>query len=190
MPFNFVSMEIPEVINVEPRVFGDSRGFFMESYKNSEFQSNGIFGPFVQDNHSHSIRGTLRGLHYQKHPMAQGKLVQVINGEIFDVAVDIRKGSPTYGRSVGLKLSSENHQMLFVPVGFAHGFLVLSEEADVVYKVSGGEYAPELEGGIIWNDPDIGIQWPLENPVLSEKDRVLPLLQYADHNFGYEGDLK
>ena len=187
MPFEFKKMEIPEVVLIEPRVFGDSRGFFMEAYKQSDFAENGIPDQVVQDNHSHSSKGTLRGLHYQMDPGAQGKLVNVIRGEIFDVAVDIRRSSPTYGKWVGISLSSENHRMLFVPVGFAHGFLVLSEEADVVYKVLGGEYAPELERGIIWNDPGLGIEWPLEHPTLSERDCALPILAEAEHNFVYQG---
>ena len=172
---------------VEPRVFPDQRGFIMETYKRSDFEANGIPDQFVQDNYSHSIKGTLRGLHYQKLPRAQGKRVLVIQGEIFDVAVDIRNGSPIYGHWVGEALSSTNHQMLWIPVGFAHGFCVLSQEADVVYKVTGGEYAPDLERGIIWNDQEIGICWPVATPFLSEKDAILPPLKEADHNFVYEG---
>ncbi|MGH8546449.1 MAG: dTDP-4-dehydrorhamnose 3,5-epimerase, partial [Gammaproteobacteria bacterium] len=174
------------VILVKPKVFGDHRGFFMETYKRSEFEANGISGLFVQDNYSHSVRGTLRGLHYQKHPKAQAKLVSVVRGEIYDVAVDIRQGAPTYGRWVGLLLSSENHQMLYVPVGFAHGFWVLSEQADVVYKVTGAEYAPELERGISWNDPKINVRWPFQSPLLSERDKNQPVLSYCDNNFVYE----
>ena len=187
MPFQFQRLELPEVVLVEPRVFQDQRGFFMETYKRSDFRANSIPAWFVQDNYSHSVKGSLRGLHYQKRPQAQGKLMMVIQGEIFDVAVDIRRDSPTYGRWVGEVLSSTNHRMLWVPVGFAHGFYVLSDEADVVYKVTGGEYAPDLERGIIWNDPEIGIRWPVENPFLSQKDADLPRLKEADHNFVYEG---
>ena len=185
MPFQFQSLEIPEVILIEPRAFEDKRGLFMEAYKLSEFEDGGIPEIFVQDNYSHSIRRVLRGLHYQKHPKAQGKLVGVIRGEIFDVAVDLRLGSPTYGRWVGIKLTAKDHRMLYIPVGFAHGFCVLSEEADVVYKAT-ADYAPELEGGIFWNDPEVGICWPLEDPILSEKDARLPFLKKADHNFVYE----
>lgn len=186
MPFTYKRLDIPEVILVEPKVFPDERGFFMETYKYSEFEANGIPQRFVQDNFSHSVRGVLRGLHYQKAPAAQGKLVMAVRGEIFDVAVDIRKGSPTYGRWVGVRLSSENRRMLWVPEGFAHGFVVLSEEADVMYKVT-SEYAPELDRGIRWNDPEIGIDWPVKNPILSPKDNAQPFLAEADNNFVYEG---
>jgi len=141
---------------------------------------------FVQDNHSHSTRGTLRGLHFQKEPQAQGKLVIVVQGEVFDVAVDIRKGSPTYAQWVGQVLSTENGCMMYVPPGFAHGFCVLSAEADVVYKVT-AEYAPELDRGIVWNDPDIGIRWQIAEPLLSPKDAALPRLRNADNNFIYNG---
>jgi len=186
MPFTYKRLDIPEVILVEPKVFPDERGFFMETYKYSEFAANGIPQRFVQDNFSHSVRGVLRGLHYQKVPAVQGKLVMVVRGEIFDVAVDIRKGSPTYGRWVGVRLSSENRRMLWVPEGFAHGFVVLSEEADVMYKVT-SEYAPELDRGIRWNDPEIGIDWPVKNPILSPKDNTQPFLAEADNNFVYGG---
>jgi len=186
MPFRFQRLKIPEVLLIEAQTFEDQRGFFLETYKRSVFTAHGISNPFVQDNYSYSVKGVLRGLHYQKHPKAQGKLVEVIQGEIFDVAVDLRRGSPTYGRWIGVMLSDKNHQMLYVPVGFAHGFCVLSDEADVVYKVT-AEYAPEFERGIIWNDPEIGIQWPIENPLLSAKDARLPFLRDADNNFVYEG---
>ena len=155
----------------------------METYKRSEFAANGIPDLFVQDNHSHSMEGTLRGLHYQKLPQAQGKLVMAVQGEIFDVAVDIRQGSTHYGHWVGEVLSATNHRMLWVPVGFAHGFCVLSNEANVAYKVTGGEYTPDSERGVIWNDPDIGICWPLGTPLISERDAMLPPLKEADHNF-------
>ena len=136
----------------------------------------------MQDNLSRSRQGFLRGLHYQKHPKAQGKLLTVLRGEIFDVAADIRKGSPTYGQWVGLTLSADNFRMLYIPVGFAHGFCVLSDEAVLSYKAT-EEYAPDLERGIVWNDPDIGIHWPVANPVLSAKDAQLPQLREADNNF-------
>ena len=188
MPFEFVKTEIPDIILVKPRVFTDCRGFFMETYKKSDFKLAGIDTDFVQDNHSKSIKGVLRGLHYQKEPFAQGKLVRCIRGKIFDVAVDIRKGSPTFGKWVGYELSEENRLMLWIPKGFAHGFLTLSEEAEVVYKVSGGEYNPDYDAGIRWDDPDIGIDWPVESVeevLLSEKDRNLPFLKDADINFVY-----
>lgn len=186
MPFRFEKLEIPEVILVEPKAFEDHRGYFVETYKRSDFEVNGIPELFVQDNHSHSVHGVLRGLHYQMHPKAQGKLVSVIQGAIFDAAVDMRKGSPTYGRWVGVTLSAKDHRMLYVPAGFAHGFCVVSTEADVVYKVT-EEYAPELDRGICWNDPEAGVRWPIEQPILSPKDAQLPLLRVADNNFAYGG---
>ena len=182
MPFTFKKLEIPEVILVTPKSFPDERGFFLESFKESEFASNGIKTIFVQDNFSHSVKGVLRGLHYQKNPEAQAKLVIVLRGEIFDVAVDIRKDSSTYGKWVGEILSENNHNSLYIPEGFAHGFCVLSEEADVLYKVS-QEYSPEDEKGITWNDPKINIIWPIDNPLLHEKDSKLPILKNADNNF-------
>lgn len=184
MPFTFKRLNIPEVILVEAKSFSDDRGFFMENFKQSEFSSNGINTQFVQDNFSHSIRGVLRGLHYQKNPMAQAKLVSAINGEIFDVAVDIRKGSPTFGKWVGEILSNKNHRLLYVPEGFAHGFCVLSENADVLYKVN-NEFSPENEKGIVWNDPDIDIVWPIDKPILNEKDQNSSSLRDADNNFEY-----
>jgi dTDP-4-dehydrorhamnose 3,5-epimerase len=182
MPFQFHRLEVPGVILVEARKLGDSRGFFAETYKLSEFAAHGIARPFVQDNLSHSACGVLRGLHYQKAPKAQGKLVSVLRGRIFDVAVDIRRASPTYGQWVGKELSDEDCQMLYIPAGFAHGFCVLSAEADVVYKVT-EEYARELDRGVLWSDPEIGIRWPLSEPILSARDAGLPLLKEADNNF-------
>ena len=181
MSFKFQRSEMPGVVLIEASSFGDERGFFMETYKMSQFSAHGVPHTFVQDNLSHSVRGVLRGLHYQKHPKAQGKLVMVLRGQIFDVAVDIRRGSPTYGRWVGITLSAGDLRMLYVPVGFAHGFCVLSEEADVLYKVT-EEYAPGLDRGIVWNDPDIGIRWPIAEPILSRKDAQLPFLREADNN--------
>jgi len=175
MPFRFERLQIPDVILIEPTVFPDERGFFMETYKYSEFAAFGIKERFVQDNHSRSKKGILRGLHYQRLPKAQGKLVRAVVGEIFDVAVDIRKGSPTYGKWVGEKLSAGNIQMLYIPPGFAHGFCVLSKEAEVIYKVT-EEFSPEHDAGIIWNDPEIGIDWPIEYPIVSAKDTGLPRL--------------
>jgi dTDP-4-dehydrorhamnose 3,5-epimerase len=166
----FIRTDIPDVIIIEPRVFGDERGFFMETWQRSTFAEHGIDFDFVQDNHSLSGKGILRGLHYQlKQP--QGKLVRVVSGEVFDVAVDIRKGSPWFGKWVGATLSSENKRMFWVPPGFAHGFYVLSDQAEFVYKCT-DFYAPEHERSIIWNDPDLNIEWPLDGtePVLSAKD--------------------
>jgi dTDP-4-dehydrorhamnose 3,5-epimerase len=151
----------------------------METFKASELGAYGIPSAFVQDNFSHSRRGVLRGLHYQNEPEAQAKLVAVLRGRIYDVAVDIRAGSPNYGRWIGLELSAESGRMVYIPKGFAHGFCVLSEEADVLYKVT-KEYAPDLDRGILWNDPDIGIRWPIAAPILSPKDAGLPRLSEAD----------
>jgi len=156
----------------------------METYKHSEFSAFGIKEHFLQDNHSRSAKGVLRGLHYQNPPKAQGKLVRVILGEVFDVAVDIRKGSPTYGRWVGVVLSSENKRLLYIPPGFAHGFCVLSDVAEVLCKVT-EEYAPECEAGIIWNDPGIGIEWPIKHPIISSKDAQWPTLREAVNGFNY-----
>jgi dTDP-4-dehydrorhamnose 3,5-epimerase len=175
MPFSFTRLAIPDVVLIEPTIFPDERGFFMETYKYSDFAAFGIKEHFVQDNHSRSTKDVLRGLHFQTPPKAQGKLVRVVVGEIFDVGVDIRKGSPTYGKWVGEVLSAENKRMLYIPPGFAHGFCVLSEVAEVLYKTT-EEYAPEYDAGIRWNDPEIGIEWPIEHPILSEKDLALPRL--------------
>ena len=168
MPLTFIETEIPGVMIIESSVFNDSRGYFLETYHYNKYAENGLEVSFVQDNHSHSIKGTLRGLHYQLKK-AQGKLLYTVKGEIFDVAVDIRKGSPTFGKWVSAVLSSENKKQLYVPPGFAHGFCVLSEEADVTYKCT-DFYAPDDEYGVIWNDPEIGIDWPVKDPVLSDKD--------------------
>ena len=167
-----IETELPGVILIEPKIFGDSRGFFLETYHDSRYQQVGIPGPFVQDNHSRSSRGVLRGLHFQlKHP--QGKLVSVARGEVFDVAVDVRHGSPTFGQWFGTVLSEDNHHQLYIPPGYAHGFCVLSETADFLYKCT-DYYLPEDEGGVIWNDPDIAIQWPMSSPTLSDKDSKNP----------------
>jgi dTDP-4-dehydrorhamnose 3,5-epimerase len=185
VPFTFHPLEIPDVILIEAKVFPDSRGLFAETYRRSVFAQNGIVHSFVQDNHSYSVQGVLRGLHYQRFPAAQAKLVVVARGEIFDVAVDIRKGSPTYGKSVAQILSQENHRLLYVPEGFAHGYLVLSLEADIIYKVT-AEYSPENERGVIWNDPQLAIQWPIEKPILSAQDAKHPTLADADNDFEYQ----
>jgi dTDP-4-dehydrorhamnose 3,5-epimerase len=184
MPFQFERLELPEVILVTARQFADDRGFFLESYKRSDFADNGIPWDFVQDNRSHSVGGVLRGLHYQMHPKAQGKLVMALIGEVFDVAVDIRTGSPTYGRWVGTTLSADRFNMLYIPVGFAHGYCVLGERAEILYKVT-DDYSADLERGIQWDDPDIGIDWPVAEPVLSARDLQLPPLRDAENNFRF-----
>ena len=177
MPFVFNKTKIEEVILVEPRVFDDSRGFFMESYKKSDFVQNGIDIDFHQDNHSKSSRGTLRGLHYQQNPKPQAKLVRCSRGQIFDVAVDIRTDSKTFGQWVGFELSEENKKMLYIPAGFAHGFVVLSDEAELLYKAS-NEFCIELDRGIRWNDPTINIDWGIDfEPLISEKDSLQPFLK-------------
>ena len=177
MPFVFEKLEIPDVLLVKPKVFGDSRGFFMETYKKSEFVQNGIDIDFIQDNHSKSTKGVLRGLHYQAYPKVQPKLVRCIKGKIFDVAVDIRPQSKTFGKWCGSVLSDENKAMIFIPGGFAHGFVVLSDEVEIVYK-AGEEYSPEHDRGILWNDPDIGVNWNIDfEPILSEKDKKQPRLK-------------
>lgn len=163
------------VLLIEPRVHGDHRGFFLETYRRDRYAEHGIEAAFVQDNHSSSVGGTLRGLHAQKGEAAQGKLVRCIEGSILDVAVDFRHGSPTFGQWVAYELSSENFHQLWVPVGFLHGFLTLSDRAQVEYKCT-TYYSPENEVGVIWNDPDIGIDWGIEEPVLSPRDAALPRL--------------
>lgn len=181
MPFIFNKAKIEDVILIEPKVFGDDRGFFLESYKKSDFVQNGIDVDFTQDNHSKSTKGVLRGLHYQLYPKSQAKLVRCTRGKIFDVAVDIRKNSKTFGKWVGFELSEENKHMLYIPVGFAHGFVVLSSEAELLYKAS-NEFSLELDRGIKWNDPEINIDWRIDfTPLISDKDAKQPLLK--DLNF-------
>ncbi len=177
---NIISTNIPEILIIEPQIFGDDRGFFFESFNQQKFtDKTGVTLNFVQDNHSRSIKNVLRGLHYQIS-QPQGKLIRVISGNIFDVAVDIRKNSPTFGQWVGCILNAENKRQLWIPPGFAHGFLVLSENTEVLYKTT-DYYAPKSERCIIWNDPDINIDWQLtENPVLSPKDLQGKLLKDAD----------
>lgn len=169
--------DIPEILIIEPKVFTDDRGYFLETYQAEKFRAIGIAEPFVQDNHSHSMHGALRGLHYQE-PGAQGKLMRCARGAMWDVAVDIRVGSPTYGKWFGLELSEQNKKMLWVPAGFAHGFCALTDDCDVIYKCT-AYYAPANERGIAWNDPDIGIKWPISKPVLSAKDAAAPRLKDA-----------
>ncbi len=186
MNFEFKKLSIPDVILIEPEVFKDERGFFMEVYKKSIFEKEGIKVNFVQDNYSKSQKNVIRGLHYQMPPAEQAKLVRCVKGKVFDVVVDIRRGSPYYGKWIGDYLSEENKGMLFIPSGFAHGFLTLSEEADIVYKTS-NEYSSQHERGILWKDPNIAIEWPLEGePILSEKDKKLPVLKEADNNFLFQ----
>ena len=161
---------------IEPQIFYDRRGFFFESYNRETYSRHGIEIEFVQDNHSYSSQGVLRGLHYQVNEKMQAKLVRVTRGEVFDVAVDIRPGSPTFGQWEGFYLSESNMLQLFIPVGFAHGFCVMSDTVEFLYKCSSG-YSPSDERGIIWNDPDIGIQWPVQGPILSKKDSFYPRLR-------------
>jgi dTDP-4-dehydrorhamnose 3,5-epimerase len=169
-----IETSLPGVLIIEPKVFGDERGFFQETYHEQRYQDNGIKERFIQDNHSRSGKGVLRGLHYQlQHP--QGKLVRVTHGEVFDVAVDIRHGSPTFGQWLGTMLSGENYRQYYVPPGFAHGFVVLSESADFLYKCT-DYYHPEDEGVVAWDDPALGIEWPITEVSLSKKDSAAPRL--------------
>ncbi len=174
--FTFTPLEIPEVILVETKKFNDERGFFSETYNKKEFTEAGITEDFIQDNYSFSKKGVIRGLHISKAPKDTAKLVRCIEGEIMDVVVDVRPDSKTYGKYVSQVLSKENHKALFVPKGFAHGFSVRSDEATIVYKVT-DYYYPEYDKGVNWADPEIGIDWGISEPVLSEKDQKLPLLK-------------
>ncbi len=178
MPFKFEETDIKEVKIIIPKVFEDKRGYFCETYKQSDFLKNGIKEVFVQDNQSYSKKNVLRGLHYQLPPYQQGKLVRCISGEIFDVAVDIREGSETFKKWIGINLSSVNKKMIYIPPGFAHGFYTLSETATIHYKVT-EEYAPEYDSAIKWNDEDIGIEWPSGEKIVSEKDRNAKSLREA-----------
>jgi len=182
MPFECLSLDIPGLVLIKPRIFADDRGYFLELYKLSEYAKAGIKEHFVQDNYSKSAFRALRGLHYQMNPKAQGKLISCLNGRIYDVAVDIRRGSPHYGKWVSVELSGEGKELLYVPPGFAHGFQVMSESAEVIYKCT-EEYSPEDDRGIIWNDADIRIVWPLPDPLLSKKDQQHPRLKNAEHDF-------
>ncbi|MDI1471629.1 MAG: dTDP-4-dehydrorhamnose 3,5-epimerase [Thermodesulfovibrio sp.] len=183
MPFDFFKLEIPDVLLIKPKVFEDERGFFLEIYKASEFAKAGIDLPFYQVNHSKSKKGVLRGLHFQLEPKAQGKLVWCIKGKIWDVAVDLRKGSPWFSKWVAVELSEKNKHLLWIPPGFAHGFVAL-EDCEIIYLTT-NEYAPELDRGIIWNDPTLNISWPVREPLLSHKDSTLPRLEDAEMNFYY-----
>ena len=182
MAFRFEPQAIADVVLVRPTRHADHRGYFEETYRRSAFADAGIAAEFVQDNFARSSRNVLRGLHFQLPPAAQGKLVSVASGRIFDVAVDLRAASPTFGRWVGCTLDAEQRTLLWVPEGFAHGYVVLSETADVVYKVT-AEYAAQLDRGVRWNDPAIGIEWPVRDPIVSEKDRAQPMLDAAERAF-------
>ena len=182
--FNFIETKIKDLYIIEPKVFGDDRGYFMESYNRRDFVEAGLDMVFVQDNESKSKKGVLRGMHFQTK-FTQGKLVRATQGEVYDVAVDLRKGSPTYGQWEGVFLSAENKRQFYVPEGFAHGFLVLSDEAVFNYKCT-SLYAPEYDGGLLWNDPDVGIEWPLDGIdeiILSEKDKKQKKLKELDLPF-------
>ena len=181
--FNFIKTDIEGVFIIEPTAFGDERGYFMETYQYNDFAAAGIDVKFVQDNQSKSKKGVLRGLHFQKQ-FPQSKLLRVISGEVYDVAVDLREGSATYGKYIGVLLSSENRRQFFIPRGFAHGFLVLSDEAEFVYKVD-DFYHPDDEGGLMWNDPTVNIDWPIPEGmeiILSEKDKVNPTFENISKN--------
>jgi len=182
MSFEFEELDLKGLYLIKTKSFEDTRGYFIESYKESEFFKKGIKVEFKQDNISFSCRNVLRGLHFQKRPKAQAKLVRCVKGEIFDVAVDLRKNSETFGKWMSVILSDENKNMLFIPEGFAHGFYVLSDFAIVLYKVS-EEYSKEHDAGIRWDDPDISINWPFKDPILSEKDRNLPFLREIEIDF-------
>ena len=186
---NIIRTEIPEVVIIEPKVFGDNRGYFFESFSERDFAAQVREVKFVQDNESKSCYGVLRGLHFQKPPHAQSKLVRVVKGRVLDVAVDIRRGSPTFGKYVAVELSEDNHRQFFVPRGFAHGFAVLSEEAVFQYKCD-NYYAPQSEGAVAWDDPDLAIDWkvPSDKVILSEKDRNHPMLKDAPEIFDYSED--
>lgn len=186
---NIIKTEIPDLVVIEPRVFGDHRGYFFESFSERDFNENVREVKFVQDNESKSCYGVLRGLHFQKAPHAQSKLVRVVKGRVLDVAVDVRRGSPTFGKHVSVELSEENHRQFFIPRGFAHGFVVLSEEVVFQYKCD-NFYAPQSEGAIAWDDPDLGIDWgiPAEDVILSEKDRNHQRLKDAEELFDYSVD--
>ena len=178
MPFRVEPLALPGVVLIEPTVHRDERGWFIETYKSSEFARAGLPDRFVQENHSRSTRGALRGLHYQRPPKAQGKLIRAVLGEVFDVAVDLRRRAPTCGRWVSVVLSAENQRLLYVPPWCAHGFCVMSAEAEVLYKVT-AEYAPDHEAGVMWDDPALGIPWPIRDPILALRDRRWPPFREA-----------
>ena len=183
-----IQTELPDVKILLPRVFGDNRGWFMESWSKRDMEKAGLFFEFLQDNHSFSAqKGTLRGLHFQKNPFAQAKLVRCARGAIMDVAVDIRRGSPNFGKWTAVELSGENKKQLLIPRGFAHGFLTLTDDVEILYKAD-QYYSPEADRSVAWNDPAIGINWSVKTPILSEKDKNAPLLKDSDANFIYGGN--
>lgn len=177
MNFTVKTNEFSGLKIIEPKIFKDDRGYFFETYKASSFKEMGLADEFVQANQSFSIKGVIRGLHFQTAASAQAKLVRCLRGEIYDVALDLRKSSPTFGKYFGIILSAQNRQMFYIPKGFAHGFSTLSDEAEVLYNVSGGEYDPKSEGGVRFDDPEIAIDWQVKNPIVSDKDKILPFLK-------------
>jgi dTDP-4-dehydrorhamnose 3,5-epimerase len=180
LPFTFrTDTEIADLVVITPRVFPDERGFFLESYKETDFLTSGVNYRFIQDNHSKSSKGVLRGLHYQLPPHAQGKLVRVVQGRVWDVAVDIRRSSPTFGKWYGIELSDENNLMFFIPPGFAHGFVTLENDTHFIYKCT-AEYNKASDSGIRWDDPELNIEWPIEDVLVSPKDRELPSFSTAE----------
>ena len=184
---NFIKTDVLDVYILEPKVFGDSRGWFMESWSKRTMEEAGLFYDFIQDNQSYSARkGTLRGLHFQKGADSQAKLVRCTRGAVFDVAVDLRKGSPTYKKWTGVELSAENKRQFLIPRGFAHGFLTRTDDVEFQYKAD-NFYAPASDRNIRWNDPEIGVDWGIENPILSEKDQKAPSFAESDAGFIYEG---
>ncbi len=178
MPFTFRKTGIDEIVVIEPQLYGDQRGFFLETYRESDFRKWGIADVFVQDNHSFSVKGVIRGLHYQIPPRAQAKLIYVVQGAVLDVAVDVRRGSPTFAKFVSEELSDSNRWMMYIPEGFAHGFCALTDSVHIIYKCT-REFSPEHDSGVRWDDEEIGIDWPVDAPILSERDRNLPFLREA-----------
>jgi dTDP-4-dehydrorhamnose 3,5-epimerase len=186
MAFEASPLEIPGPLLIKPGCYGDERGFLLEAYRKSSFEALGVIEPFLQQNHSSSARGVLRGLHYQIHPSPQGKLVRVIRGEIFDVSVDIRRGSPHYGKWLAVTISQQNRFILWIPLGFAHGFISMADDTEVLYSTT-SEYAPSCERGILWNDPALAIAWPDLTPLINERDRNFPPLASAENTFIFGG---
>ena len=182
MKFSFHRLSLAGLVQIDHELAADDRGFFVESFRENAFGEGGVPARFVQENHSRSQKGVLRGLHYQLNPKAQGKLVRCVRGKVFDVVVDLRQGSPTFGKWLSVELSDENKRMLYVPPGFAHGFQAVSDWADVIYKQT-EYYSPEHERGIIWNAPELAIPWPILEPKLSAKDKIYPSFKDAEHNF-------
>ena len=185
MPFKFTKLDMPGLVLIEHQKFHDDRGYFFESYKSSEFSANGIPSSFMQGSYSISKKNVLRGIHYQINPKAQGKLVSVIKGRVFDVVVDIRRGSPRYGKWDSFMLAKDDNKMLWIPEGFAHGFLALEDDTVMSYNITGSEWSKDHERGIVWNDKKLGIKWPVPDPVVSEKDSMHPTFEKAEINFVY-----